>query len=120
MVGYINRITNNSNKFLPLLDLSKHKKRIFCKPYFQLKPEPQQRYGETSTQCFFQEIKVMFMAFWVLGAASPQHWGVLNVVNKTSGNIVGSTVSCKTRSFEKVGAIIERPNFYPYMTAEQN
>ena len=46
---------------------------------------------------------------------------VLNVVNKTSGNY--SWFGGKLDTYEalkKVGAIIERPNFYPYMTAKQN
>lgn len=46
---------------------------------------------------------------------------VLNVVNKTSGTFhwfdgTGST----HEALKKVGAIIEHPNFYPYMTARQN
>ena len=46
---------------------------------------------------------------------------VLNVVNKTSGtfNWFNGTVSTHD-ALKKVGAIIERPNFYPYMTAAQN
>ncbi len=46
---------------------------------------------------------------------------VLNVVNKTSGNFswFGGNLSTH-EALRKVGAIIERPNFYPYMTAEQN
>ncbi|MGJ5642197.1 ABC transporter ATP-binding protein [Formosa sp. S-31] len=46
---------------------------------------------------------------------------VLNVVNKTSGsfNWFDGTLSTH-EALKKVGAIIERPNFYPYMTAEQN
>lgn len=46
---------------------------------------------------------------------------VLNVVNKTSGEY--SWFGGKTQTHEalkKVGAIIERPNFYPYMTAKEN
>lgn len=46
---------------------------------------------------------------------------ILNVVNKTSGNFQwfdGKTDNSKT--LKKIGAIIERPNFYPYMTACQN
>jgi ABC-2 type transport system ATP-binding protein len=46
---------------------------------------------------------------------------VLNVVNKTSGTY--SWFGGKTQTHEalkKVGAIIERPNFYPYMTAKEN
>jgi len=46
---------------------------------------------------------------------------VLNVVNKTSG--IYSWFGGKLETHEalkKVGAIIERPNFYPYMTAKQN
>lgn len=46
---------------------------------------------------------------------------VLNVVNKTSGNFSWFDGSIDThQALKKVGAIIERPNFYPYMTAEQN
>ncbi|MFI0490237.1 ABC transporter ATP-binding protein [Flavobacterium sp.] len=46
---------------------------------------------------------------------------VLNVVNKTSGqyNWFGGTMQTHD-ALKKVGAIIERPNFYPYMTAEEN
>ncbi|WP_461532676.1 ABC transporter ATP-binding protein [Sinomicrobium sp.] len=46
---------------------------------------------------------------------------VLNVVNKSSGNFqwFGGNVSTHD-ALKKVGAIIERPNFYPYMTAEKN
>lgn len=46
---------------------------------------------------------------------------VLNVVNKTAGNYswFGGTESTH-QALKKVGAIIERPNFYPYMTATQN
>ncbi|MEZ4853826.1 ABC transporter ATP-binding protein [Flavobacterium sp.] len=46
---------------------------------------------------------------------------VLNVVNKTSGNFewFGGTIATHD-ALKKVGAIIERPNFYPYMTAEEN
>lgn len=46
---------------------------------------------------------------------------VLNVVNKTSGEYSWFSGSMKTHeALKKVGAIIERPNFYPYMTAEEN
>ncbi len=46
---------------------------------------------------------------------------VLNVVNKTSGDFrwFGGTVTTHD-ALRKVGAIIEHPNFYPYMTAVQN
>ena len=46
---------------------------------------------------------------------------ILNVVNKTSGEFswFGGTISTH-HALRKVGAIIERPNFYPYMTAVQN
>ncbi|MEO7975818.1 ATP-binding cassette domain-containing protein [Flavobacterium sp.] len=46
---------------------------------------------------------------------------VLNVVNKTSGNYswFGGTMQTH-EALKRVGAIIERPNFYPYMTAEEN
>lgn len=46
---------------------------------------------------------------------------VLNVVNKTSGeyNWFGGTYGTH-EALKKVGAIIERPNFYPYMTAQEN
>jgi len=46
---------------------------------------------------------------------------VLNVVNKTSGNFQWFDANTSTHdALKKVGAIIERPNFYPYMTAVQN
>jgi len=46
---------------------------------------------------------------------------VLNVVNKTSGDFkwFDGTVSTHN-ALKRVGAIIERPNFYPYMSAIQN
>lgn len=46
---------------------------------------------------------------------------VLNVVNRTAGDFswFGGTISTHI-ALKKVGAIIERPNFYPYMTAIQN
>ena len=46
---------------------------------------------------------------------------VLNVVNKTSGEYswFGGTMQTH-EALKKVGAIIERPNFYPYMTASEN
>lgn len=46
---------------------------------------------------------------------------VLNVVNKTSGEFQWFDGKYSTHdALKKVGAIIERPNFYPYMTAEDN
>lgn len=46
---------------------------------------------------------------------------VLNVVNPTSGNFHWFDGTDTTHNaLKKVGAIIERPNFYPYMTAAQN
>ena len=46
---------------------------------------------------------------------------VLNVVNKTSGEFSWFNGKLSThQALKKVGAIIERPNFYPYMTAVQN
>ncbi|AWI26068.1 ABC transporter ATP-binding protein [Flavobacterium pallidum] len=46
---------------------------------------------------------------------------VLNVVNKTSGDYEWFGGKLKdSEALKHVGAIIERPNFYPYMTAEQN
>ena len=46
---------------------------------------------------------------------------VLNVVNKTSGDYswFGGTMQTH-EALKKVGAIIERPNFYPYMSATEN
>jgi ABC-2 type transport system ATP-binding protein len=46
---------------------------------------------------------------------------ILNVVNRTSGNYswFGGTIDTHN-ALKKVGAIIERPNFYPYMSAYQN
>lgn len=46
---------------------------------------------------------------------------ILNVVNKTSGSFSWYDGKLTThQALKKVGAIIERPNFYPYMTAIQN
>ncbi|MGO3183476.1 MAG: ABC transporter ATP-binding protein [Aequorivita sp.] len=46
---------------------------------------------------------------------------VLNVVNKTSGDFEWFDGNTSTHdALKKVGAIIEHPNFYPYMTATQN
>jgi len=46
---------------------------------------------------------------------------VLNVVNKTNGDFSWFDGNVNThQALKKVGAIIERPNFYPYMTAVQN
>jgi len=46
---------------------------------------------------------------------------VLNVVNKTEGDFHWFDGNTTTHNaLKKVGAIIERPNFYPYMTAYQN
>ena len=46
---------------------------------------------------------------------------ILNVVNETSGSFSWFDGKLSTHeALKKVGAIIERPNFYPYMTAVQN
>jgi ABC-2 type transport system ATP-binding protein len=46
---------------------------------------------------------------------------ILNVVNKTSGSFSWYDGNLTThQALKKVGAIIDRPNFYPYMTATQN
>ncbi|WP_440881746.1 ABC transporter ATP-binding protein [Tenacibaculum sp. C7A-26P2] len=46
---------------------------------------------------------------------------ILNVVNKTSGAFNWFNGNTTTHeALKKVGAIIERPNFYPFMTAFQN
>ncbi|GFD93884.1 ABC transporter ATP-binding protein [Alteromonas sp. KUL156] len=46
---------------------------------------------------------------------------ILNVVNKTSGSFSWFNGNLSTHeALKKVGAIIERPNFYPYMSAVQN
>lgn len=46
---------------------------------------------------------------------------VLNVVNKTSGEYKWFGGASETHeALKKVGAIIERPNFYPYMSAKEN
>ncbi len=46
---------------------------------------------------------------------------VLNVVNRTAGEFTWFDGNTSTHdALKKVGAIIERPNFYPYMTASQN
>ena len=46
---------------------------------------------------------------------------ILNVVNKTEGSFVWFDGKVSThQALKKVGAIIERPNFYPYMSAVEN
>lgn len=46
---------------------------------------------------------------------------ILNVVNRTAGSFSWFDGNLSTHeALKKVGAIIERPNFYPYMTASQN
>jgi ABC-2 type transport system ATP-binding protein len=46
---------------------------------------------------------------------------ILNVVNKTSGTYSWFGGNLETHdALKKVGAIIERPNFYPYMSAYDN
>lgn len=46
---------------------------------------------------------------------------ILNVVNRSSGEFSWYDGKLTThQALKKVGAIIERPNFYPYMTATQN
>ena len=46
---------------------------------------------------------------------------VLNVVNRTQGDFHWFDGNISTHdALKRVGAIIERPNFYPYMTAFQN
>src|SRR5690606_10033859 len=46
---------------------------------------------------------------------------ILNVVNKTSGTYSWFDGKLEThQALKKVGAIIERPNFYPYMSAYEN
>ena len=46
---------------------------------------------------------------------------ILNVVNPTSGTFRWFDGQLSTtEALKKIGAIIERPNFYPYMTALQN
>jgi len=46
---------------------------------------------------------------------------VLNVVNPSSGSFQWYQGTLSThQALRKIGAIIERPNFYPYMTALQN
>jgi len=46
---------------------------------------------------------------------------ILNVVNRSSGEFTWFNGALSTHeALKKVGAIIERPNFYPYMTAAQN
>lgn len=46
---------------------------------------------------------------------------ILNVVNRSSGEFTWFNGKLSTHeALKKVGAIIERPNFYPYMTAVEN
>ena len=41
-------------------------------------------------------------------------------MNKTSGQFTWFNGETPHQALKRVGAIIERPNFYPYMSAEQN
>ena len=45
---------------------------------------------------------------------------ILNVVNPSEGDWRWFGAEPSTESLKKVGAIIERPNFYPYLSAEKN
>lgn len=45
---------------------------------------------------------------------------ILNVINPTEGNWKWFGMEHSTDSLKKVGAIIERPNFYPYLSAKKN
>ncbi|MBC9812039.1 ABC transporter ATP-binding protein [Crocinitomicaceae bacterium CZZ-1] len=45
---------------------------------------------------------------------------ILNVVNPTIGSWKWFGEDPTTNSLKKIGAIIERPNFYPYLSAEKN
>jgi len=46
---------------------------------------------------------------------------ILNVINKTSGKFAWFDGSISThQALKKIGALLEHPNFYPYMTAYQN
>lgn len=45
---------------------------------------------------------------------------ILNVVNPSNGDWRWFGQEHSTESLKKVGAIIERPNFYPYLSAEKN
>ena len=45
---------------------------------------------------------------------------ILNVINPTSGNWRWFGKEHSLESLKKVGAIIEHPNFYPYLSAEKN
>lgn len=45
---------------------------------------------------------------------------ILSVINPTSGNWQWFGKEPSTESLKKVGAIIEHPNFYPYLTAGKN
>ncbi len=46
---------------------------------------------------------------------------ILNVVNKTAGSFTWFDGQLTTaQALKRIGAIIERPNFYPYMSAYQN
>ena len=46
---------------------------------------------------------------------------ILNVINKTSGNFEWFNGEIDNlKALKKIGAIIEHPSFYPYMTAYQN
>ncbi|MDP2088043.1 MAG: ATP-binding cassette domain-containing protein [Flavobacteriaceae bacterium] len=88
---------------------------------------------EHITKCYGKLVAVDQLSFEiaqgnVYGILGPNGSGksttlgiLLNVVNKTSGNFSWFDGNLTTHeALRKVGAIIERPNFYPYMTAVQN
>lgn len=83
------------------------------------------RYGSLQA---LQNISLEIVKGNVYGILGPNGSGksttlgiVLNVVNKTSGEYIWFGGNLQTHeALKKVGAIIERPNFYPYMTATQN
>lgn len=45
---------------------------------------------------------------------------ILNVVNPTNGTWKWFESGTSNKELKKIGAIIERPNFYPYLSAEKN
>lgn len=45
---------------------------------------------------------------------------ILNVINPTAGSWQWFDEAPSIQSLKRIGAIIERPNFYPYLSAQQN
>ena len=82
-------------------------------------PLPKIWSNHCSQQCFLYHWKGNVCGIWAPTGGKSTTLGIVpNVVNKTSGDFDWSMETETTHeALKKVGAIIERPNFYPYMTA---